>query len=208
MSALVLPRRHTSSRPVMPRASRARHASKIGLRRPSTKDVAGIRHPITPAALGQADRLELNPRRAQSLLPRAVDLRLHDGVVRVAHVLLSRCWWRLFRAQSHPKPLVRPCVFRSPMGVRGNRLARTRAYRGKIKWFSNYPRRRSHHPDTRNLPCCDSRRSSSPPRWECWRLERIEARRHTQAVDDQRMITSSTAREHDGRCDVRAHSFN
>jgi hypothetical protein len=33
--ALVLPLRDTSMRPVMPRASRARHASKTGLRRPS-----------------------------------------------------------------------------------------------------------------------------------------------------------------------------
>jgi hypothetical protein len=55
MSALVLPRRHTSSPPVMPRASRTWHASKIGLRRPC------IRHPIALALLGQADGLELNP---------------------------------------------------------------------------------------------------------------------------------------------------
>ena len=131
MSALVLPRRHTSSRPVMPRASRARHASKIGLRRPSTKDVAGIRHPITPAALGQADRLELNPRRAQSLLPRAVDLRLHDGVVRVAHVLLSRCWWRLFKA---PQKVIQSpwcaLAFFGPLWVSGGTASRARARTG------------------------------------------------------------------------------
>jgi hypothetical protein len=33
-------------RPVMPRAMRARHASKTGFRRPSTRVVAGIRYPI------------------------------------------------------------------------------------------------------------------------------------------------------------------
>ena len=37
ISALALPLRHTSSRPVMPRATSARHASKIGLRRPSAR---------------------------------------------------------------------------------------------------------------------------------------------------------------------------
>jgi hypothetical protein len=43
----VLPGRHTSSRPVMPRASKARHASKIGLRRPSTR--------MSPARVNQLD---------------------------------------------------------------------------------------------------------------------------------------------------------
>ena len=39
------------------------------------------------------------------------------------------------------------------------------------------------------------------------RVERIEPRRHTQAVDDQRHDHELQGREHDGRSKIRAHVF-